>query len=81
MSQGRPYAVVPGERVAADIIPGTLDGLCRAMTRAACLSADGTPRVIRKDGKIIKRFEDGKVVRDGQDAESRSGTLAGLGNR
>ena len=62
MSQGRPYAVVPGEKAAADICPGTLDGLCAAIRRAKVLSADGEPREIRKEGKIVRRFEDGKEV-------------------
>ena len=62
MSRGRPYAVVPGERADADIIAGDLDGLCAAIRRAAQLSTDGIPRVIRKDGKIVKRFEYGQEV-------------------
>jgi hypothetical protein len=61
---GRPYAVVPGERAAADICPGTLAGLEAAMRRAMALSKDGPPRVIRKDGKVLKRFEGGQEVRD-----------------
>ena len=68
--QGRPYAVVPGARADADIIPGTLDGLCRAITRASELSADGSPRVIRKDGTIVKVFVDGMEVRDGAAQDS-----------
>lgn len=63
VSQGRPYAVVPGEHASADIIAGTLEGLMVAIRRAAALSTDGLPRVIRKDGKIVKRFEYGQEVR------------------
>lgn len=62
--QGRPYAVVPGEFAAADIIAGTLDGLCAAIRRASALSTDGIPRVIRKDGIIVKVFADGMEVKD-----------------
>lgn len=62
MSQGKPYAVVPGEFAAADIIAGTLDGLCTAIRRASALSEYGEPRVIRKDGKVVRRYEYGMEV-------------------
>ena len=59
MSQGRPYAVT-GSGI-PEIFPGTLPGLLAAIGRARELSICG-PHEVRKDGTVLRRFEDGEEV-------------------
>lgn len=66
MSQGRPYGVVcqsvNGEK--AHIFPGTLAGLTDALQWAKMLSTAGASWAVRKDGKVLHRYQGGLEVRD-----------------
>lgn len=68
MSQGRPYAVTGGGL--PEIYPGTLAGLMDAMRRAQELSEACGPAVVRKDGKVVRRFAGGREVHGGNDEQA-----------
>ena len=60
------YLVTSGERPdVTEIFPGTLDGLIEAICRAQEVSAACSPREVIRDGRVIRRYEDGKWIAGG----------------